>query len=836
VALAPIKTRSSPLQPARIAFVAEAPGKDEDAAERFWVQQPELARQSHTRRGPLIGSSGVEFDSWLMEIGVDRRDVFITNVCKYRPPGNDMSEFFLDDKMTKPNDLVIEGLRELAQELAYVRPTIVVAMGNTALWALTNVIKGAKAGIGSWRGSILQNATVFGAIAPFDGPAFKVIPTYHPAAIGRMYAWRNIALQDLRRMKVELGRGPKVILPPWRFMVRPTFDQTMSTLKMLHDKAEVGNVPLVADIETPSGHLDCIGLAWSKLDAICIPFLDTLGEGNSYWTVEQERAVVTALRALLSHRNVWLVGQNFLYDLQHICREWGIAPTVHFDTMVAQHSLLPGTPKKLEYLSSMYCDFHQYWKDEGKKFRIGKDDFEQLWSYNCRDLVSTFEIYEAQRDCLDQMQRWSAFSFLMYDLYPALFGMMLRGTPFDKSLRGKLFGEVTKHMEDRQRLLNTLVGRPVNPRSPKQLMDLFYGEFGQKRIISMKTHNPTCDEDALKQIAKREPILRPVCGAINEFRSLSSALGVIMQGVDTDGHMRTSYGFAETMRLTSSENAFGGGGNLQNITEGGKSEWTGLEIPNLRRLLIPPKDHVIADGDGQKADLYVVVWEAEDDELKTALRKNMDMHLVNVRAVYNIDIPDDELIDGTEVCEEHKKRYANQRRNCKNGIHATNYGARPPKLAKLLGSTVHEADMFQRKYFGGHPGILRWHERVMHQINTTRSVTSMFGFVRHYFDRIEDCFTEALAWLPQHTVAMVTNKSLVSIDRQMKPKVLVRLQTHDSLTLTYHKSIHPHVLKEILPLTRIVVPYDDPLVIPFNFKASDKSWGECKSVGTLTAG
>jgi hypothetical protein len=83
---------------------------------------------------------------------------------------------------------------------------------------------------------------------------------------------------------------------------------------------------------------------------------------------------------------------------------------------------------------------------------------------------------------------------------------------------------------------------------------------------------------------------------------------------------------------------------------------------------------------------------------------------------------------------------------------------------------------------------------------------------------------------------MVTNKSLVSIDRQMKPKVLVRLQTHDSLTLTYHKSIHPHVLKEILPLTRIVVPYDDPLVIPFNFKASDKSWGECKSVGTLTAG
>jgi hypothetical protein len=175
------------------------------------------------------------------------------------------------------------------------------------------------------------------------------------------------------------------------------------------------------------------------------------------------------------------------------------------------------------------------------------------------------------------------------------------------------------------------------------------------------------------------------------------------------------------------------------------------------------------------------------------------------------------------------------RKNCKNGIHATNYGARPPKLAKLLGSSVHEADQFQRKYFGAHPGVKRWHERVMDQINTSRSVTSRFGYTRHFFDRIEDCFTNGLAWVPQNTVAIYINKIIVGI-RVLRPRVHVRLQTHDSLTATFPQSLFPHVIKEIQAHTNVVVPYDDPLVIPMGFKYSTKSWGDCKAVGNLSLG
>lgn len=824
-----VKTRNSGLRPARIAFVAEAPGREEEKGEEIWTNNPQLAKETRQGRGPLIGSAGGEFDSWLAEINVRREDVFITNVCKYRPPDNDITEFFKWNKKKKKPSFISpelhEGLKELRDELDYVDPDIVIPTGNTSLWALTG-----NFGITSWRGSLLSRASHAGGLHPFAGRGFKVVPTYHPAAILRKWDWRNIAIHDLRRAMVELERGRDLVLPKWNYLIRPEFGTVMEVLSMLRNNPG----PLAVDIETKFGQIACIGLGWSKLDAICIPFLNMTKPDRSYWSANAEGEIIKALRALLTDSRTKIIGQNFIYDIQYLAKQWGIAPTVFFDTMIAQHCSFPGVPKGLDFISSMYCDFHQYWKDEGKEFDAELHDYERYWTYNCRDCSATFEAYEALSNVLTQLNRWEQFNFQMNELFPEIRGMVFRGIGFNTKLRGQLAGEITQHMADRQRLINLFAGRLFNPRSHPQMKELFLQEFKMKPVLSMKTGNPTFDEDAMDVFMKREPILKPLCGAINEFRSLGSAMGVVMMGLDADGQMRTSYNIAgpHTFRLSSSENAFGGGGNLQNITEGRVSEYTGLTLPNLRRLIIPPEGEVILDGDLQKADLYVVVYEAEDEGLKKALARGLDLHLVNARDVYNLNMPDDELVDGTEVCEEHKRRYPRQRRNCKNGIHATDYGARPPKLAKLLGCTVHEADLFQRIWFGKHPGFKEWHKRVMSQINESRSVTSKFGYTRHFFDRIEDCFTEALAWVPQNTVAIYINKIIVSM-RVMRPRIRVRLQTHDSLTATGRRELFPNIINEIQTHTNVVVPYDDPLVIPMGFKSSEVSWGDCKSVGNL---
>ena len=67
--------------PARIMIVGEAPGADEVKAMQ-----------------PFVGASGRELDKMLSEAGIIRADCFITNVCKRRPPANDITNFLLSTK------------------------------------------------------------------------------------------------------------------------------------------------------------------------------------------------------------------------------------------------------------------------------------------------------------------------------------------------------------------------------------------------------------------------------------------------------------------------------------------------------------------------------------------------------------------------------------------------------------------------------------------------------------------------------------------------------------------------------------------------------------------
>jgi DNA polymerase I-like protein with 3'-5' exonuclease and polymerase domains len=94
-------------------------------------------------------------------------------------------------------------------------------------------------------------------------------------------------------------------------------------------------------------------------------------------------------------------------------------------------------------------------------------------------------------------------------------------------------------------------------------------------------------------------------------------------------------------------------------------------------------------------------------------------------------------------------------------------------------------------------------------------------------DRVEALLPEALAWIPQSTVAITINKGWLNLVRTM-PQVKILLQVHDSLVFQYPISEHPHILDEIKKQLAIVIPYDDPLIIPVAIKTSTVSWGDCE--------
>jgi DNA polymerase I-like protein with 3'-5' exonuclease and polymerase domains len=243
-------------------------------------------------------------------------------------------------------------------------------------------------------------------------------------------------------------------------------------------------------------------------------------------------------------------------------------------------------------------------------------------------------------------------------------------------------------------------------------------------------------------------------------------------------------------------------------------------------MFVPDAGHLFWDGDLDRADLQVVAWESNDEQLKAALRTGADIHLLNAYVLAGREPPDlDELRESHPNYGERREPLEHQRQFAKVFCHGTNYGGRSRTLAVETGRTVAEVERAQRIWFGAHPGIRDWHEKVQQQITAHRYVENKFGYRWYIFDRVDAVLPEALAWIPQSTVSIVINRIWLNIYENL-PQVEVLLQVHDSLCGQFPAALKDVLLPQILAQAQVTVPYEDPLVIPFTIKTSASSWGD----------
>jgi DNA polymerase-1 len=428
------------------------------------------------------------------------------------------------------------------------------------------------------------------------------------------------------------------------------------------------------------------------------------------------------------------------------------------------------------------------------------------------------------------------FDFQQASFHPVL-RMMNRGIRIDLAQRASLKQELIRAQIDRQETLNSLVGHELNPKSPKQLSDFFYHDLGIAGVKNLTGDSFTTNSPAMATIAAREPLLQPVCQLIVELRSIGVFLSTFINAdLDTDGRMRCSFSIAgtNTFRLASSENAFGSGMNLQNIPVAEKAKIksaTYIHLPNIRKLFIPDEGYTFFDMDLDRADLQVVVWEANDAELKLALHKNLDMHCFNACAIFDLKgIPYEELAESHPNYRDHRARIGEAARNkAKAGVHATNYGVGDSKLAQALGISTHDASNFRRKWFAAHPGIREWHLRVDTSASTRGYIENAFGARFYVLGRKN--LPELLAWGPQSTVARVINQAMINIDaaeQRGETSIQLLIQVHDSLAGQFLTAKTDEEIANLKKLASVEIPYPDPLIIPVGINTSSQSWGHCK--------
>lgn len=244
----------------------------------------------------------------------------------------------------------------------------------------------------------------------------------------------------------------------------------------------------------------------------------------------------------------------------------------------------------------------------------------------------------------------------------------------------------------------------------------------------------------------------------------------------------------------------------------------------MRKLFIPDPRYTLFDADLSGADAQVVAWEAEDEDLKSAFRAGLKIHVKNAR-----DMFPDKVKGWSNDAIKDTDRPGGIYYDNKRAVHGTNYGLSPRGMAQALGWMVAECENFQRRWFGLHPGIRnKFHEGVRHSLANNRTIYNAFGFRRVYFDRIDACFTEGLAWKPQSTVALNTYHGAFALEAKY-PFVEILLQVHDNLVFQMPTDKIPPY-DEIRNTLAVVTPYPDPLTIPWGLSASTKSWGEVQKV------
>jgi DNA polymerase len=143
---------------ARLMFVGEGPGAEEDATGR-----------------PFVGRAGQLLDKIIAAIELAREDVYIANIVKCRPPGN----------RTPERDEVETCEPFLFRQLAFIRPEVIVALGSPAFQCLLRTKEPITRARGEWR----------------DWNGIKLMPTFHPAFLLRSPDKKREVWEDMKKVR-----------------------------------------------------------------------------------------------------------------------------------------------------------------------------------------------------------------------------------------------------------------------------------------------------------------------------------------------------------------------------------------------------------------------------------------------------------------------------------------------------------------------------------------------------------------------------------------------------------------------------------------------------------
>lgn len=394
----------------RVMLIGEA-GGEEEASSGFAFQ----------------GKAGSYLNRVLSRIGIQRSELWVSNVCACRPPGNRVPTA-TEQLNCRPR---------LDDEIKQSNVKVLVPLGGTALHALTGYKE-----ITRYRGYVMP------------GPnATWVVPTFHPSYLlprpGQKDTSKFVGVVGLDILKaIEIarngyGRREFNILEDPPVDVFATFvDEALGSKSSY----------LSVDIETPgrgdeedsewSTHIDRIGFAFRDDYAASVPFLPP-------W--------MPLIRRLLGSDMPKVFWNGNAFDIPIILQNGLPVNGERYDGMWAWHMLQSDLPKKLEFVSSFFCsDRLQPWKHMAQA--------KPAW-YNGVDCIAAFGNMVGIADQLKRNNQWDIFTKHSVRLDPLLFRIgRINGTLVDEKAQAILRADLEQQEQELNSEVQRIVPEELKPR------------------------------------------------------------------------------------------------------------------------------------------------------------------------------------------------------------------------------------------------------------------------------------------------------------------------------------------------------------------------------------
>jgi uracil-DNA glycosylase family 4 len=728
----------------KVAVVGEAPGFVEATTGR-----------------PFVGDSGKVLDEVLRNNDINRKDVFVTNVVACRP-----------EKNATPTPAAIEACKpRMLAELIEHEPEYVVMAGAVAAKAL-----GLSGAMKKLRVGPPRQIEI-----PFTDPsgvewAFRTkgIPTWHPAfAMRSQDALPDI---DLDVSKITKGTAPITYTEPKRVVA----DVEWMALAAIEDLCEM-NGPFAVDIETgfdkdeTDAHADqrpllCIGVGYKPGHVVI--FSEEMMRNN---------VVMAALAKVL--RDKPLVMHNGKSDVAGLMTAMGPV-NLRYDTMLEHyvldertggHSLgelgieLLGTPDWKAWTKPYLA--------KGAEKNFADIPRHLLYQYNAIDCDVTLRLHTMFWPRIQEQGRTKLHDETLIKAANQLVYPEIDGIGFDMPYSLELTQRLQDEISEVEGRMEELLGQPINPRSPQQLVKLF-NERGWHVPNGKKSTGgtgPTTGEKALttaRLLGKYDEEALAFLDLLMQARDLSKDNGTYCRGMQkravqqADGSYRIHTTF--TLHVTTTGRLSSKDPNLQNIKD----------KDYLRRQFIAAPGNVFVSGDYSQVEGRVLAVVSGDPYLGDLFRNTeRDIFDEINQSLYGV-------VDKSK------------RRLLKTFFYGYSYGrtahgiANDPEFMMDVRDAQRQLDAFKALI----PTVGEWQEETWQKVQDQGYLETTFGRRRHFpliTNRNKDeVRNTALAFIPQSEASDICLRAFT----HMRPELEVNYGNEGRIRLTIHDAIVTEVV------------------------------------------